>query len=60
MDDKIFNMEVKTLQKTKQSQNLTELFTVDHTFAISMSHSDTKVKEKYYYSVHRLLKEMII
>jgi hypothetical protein len=60
MDDKIFNMEVNTLRKTKQSQNLTEMFTVDHMFAISMSCSDTKLKEKYYHSVHGLLKEMII
>ena len=60
MDDKIFNTEVKTLQKTKQSWNLTEMFTVDHMFAISISCSDTKLKETYYLSVHGLLKEMII
>jgi hypothetical protein len=53
-------MEVKILQKIKESQNLTEMFTVDHMFAISMSHSDTKLKEKCFHSVHGLLKEMII
>jgi hypothetical protein len=60
MDDKIFNMEVKTLQKTKQSQNLTEMFAAVHMFAFSKSCSDTKLKEKYCHSVHRLLKEIII
>jgi len=44
----------------KQSQTLMEMFTVDHTFAISTSRSDTKLKEKYYHSVHKLLKEMTI
>jgi len=44
----------------KQSQNLTGMSTTDHTFAISMSCLDTKLKEKYYHSVHRLLKEMTI
>jgi hypothetical protein len=60
MNDKIFNMEVNTLQKTKQSQNLTEMFTVDNMSDISMSCSDTKLQEKYYHSVHGLLKEMIV